>query len=651
MSARKGLAIFCILISGFLHAQDEDDACPMSSNKKARKLYDKALNIARNDKNQARALLIEALEIDPEFAQANQVLGDLLVRSKKTSQAEPYLLKAIELCPDLDAMIYYRLGSIEFAEKRYNEAKVHLAKFVASNAGKEEERSDAREQLTAVTFYVEGFANPVPFEPRPLSLISSPSDEYLPIITPDNKRAYFTRRTFEKAKFTGGINVETKPIERFCFSEQTSNNVFEEGIPMPEPFNKSSNEGGASLSADNKYMFFTICRDEGGDLLNCDIWYSVYSQGVWSPISNAGPEINGKTTWDSQPTLSSDGKTLYFASNRPGGIGELDIWKSLKDKDGKWGSPINLGPTINTAGNEKSPFFHSDGKTLYFSSTGQLGYGGYDIFYAKLGEQEVWHKPKNIGYPINSEKDDLGFFVSTDGKTGYFASDKLKGNGGWDVYYFGLYKEARPERVLFLTGEIRDENNSSVSDAKVEIKNTRTQEITTLDVDSLTGKYVAVVAFNEDHILTVKQSGKAFTSSYFSTSDSTLNQPSEVNMKVEEIKVGKAYTINNINFETNSSELNEQSKNIILEFGSFLKDNSGVKVSIQGHTDNIGDPLSNMTLSKERAKNVYSFLVAQGISESRLSSKGFGMSNPLAGNKTEVGRAKNRRTEFVILEK
>jgi outer membrane protein OmpA-like peptidoglycan-associated protein len=651
MLVRLGLIVLCFFVSSVLLSQDDDASCPMSSNKKARKLYEKALDVARSNRNEARALLAEALELDSEFAQANHVLGDLLLRSKKTAQAEPYLLKAIELCPDLDPTIYYRLGSVEFADKRYNEAKVHLAKFVASNYGKEEERSDAREQLTAATFYVEGFANPVPFEPKPLSKISTTSDEYLPIITPDNKRAYFTRRTFEKAKFTGGINVETKPIERFCFSEQTDNNVFEEGIPMPEPFNKNNNEGGASLSADNKYMFFTICRDEGAELLNCDIWYSIFSQGIWSPIANAGAEINGKTTWDSQPTLSSDGKTLYFASNREGGFGELDIWKSTKDKDGKWGKAVNLGPTINTSGNEKSPFFHSDGKTLYFSSTGHTGYGGYDIFFAKLGDEEVWQKPKNIGYPINSEKDDLGFFVSTDGKTGYFASDKLKGNGGWDVYQFGLYKEARPERVLFLTGEIRDENNAAVSDARVEIKNTRTQEITTLDVDSLTGKYVAVVAFNEDHILTVKQEGKAFTSSYFSTADSSLNKPSEVNMKVEEIKVGKAYTINNINFETNSAELNEQSKNIILEFSAFLKDNPSVKVSIQGHTDNVGDPASNMKLSNDRAKNVYSFLLAQGIVDSRLSSKGFGMNKPIASNANEKGKAKNRRTEFVILSK
>ena len=650
MHIRVLLVFLCLIVApGFAQ---EEEVCPHSEVKKARKLYEKALDVMRGSKSEAKTLLLEALELDPDYAQANLVLGDLSFKGKKMDQAEKYYLRAVEICPEIDDIVYFRLGSIEFGDKKYRESKEHFEKFLKTGKGTAEDQSDAREQLKASVFFIEGFGNPVPFSPKPLSKISSVSDEYLPIITPDNKRAYFTRRTFEKEKFTGGINVETKPVERFSFSESISDNVYSEGAAMPEPFNKNDNEGGASLSADNKYMYFTICRDEGGELLNCDIWFSVFSSGVWSEIKNAGPEINGKTTWESQPSLSSDGKTLYFASNREGGIGQIDIWKSSRDKNGKWSKPLNLGPTINTPENEKSPFFHSDGKTLYFSSTGHLGYGGYDIYFSKLGENDQWATPKNIGYPINSEKDDLGFFVSTDGKTGYFASDKLKGIGGWDVYQFGLYKEARPERVLFLTGEIRDETNQVATDAKVELKNTKTQEVTTVDVDSLTGKYVAVVSFNEDHILTVKQAGKAFTSNYFSAADSSIQaKPIENDMQVEEIKVGKAYRINNINFETNSSELSQQSKNIISEFAAFLKDNPGVNVSIQGHTDNVGDAASNMKLSVERAAAVKQFLIDQGISVTRLDSKGFGMNKPVSSNKTDSGRAKNRRTEFVILSK
>ena len=420
---------------------------------------------------------------------------------------------------------------------------------------------------------------------------------------------------------------------------------------MPSPFNKNSNEGGASLSADNRYMFFTICRKEAAEGLNCDIWYSVYSKGSWSEIKNAGPLVNRKECWDSQPSLSSDGKTLYFVSSRPGGFGELDIWKSLRDKNGEWGEPINLGPSINTKGSEKSPFFHSDGQTLYFSSNGQMGYGGYDNFFSKLDKENNWATPKNIGYPINSENDDLGFFVSTDGKSGYFASNKLKGSGGWDIYSFPLYKEARPERVLFLKGALTDDNNKAVTDGRVELKNTRTKEITTVDVDSLTGKYVAVVSFSDDHILTVKQPGKAFSSEYLSTTDSSLNKPKTLNVEVQKIEVGKNYKLNNIYFETNSSILNSQTIAIIEQLTEFLNENPTVNISIQGHTDNVGDASANLKLSQDRARMVYELLVKNGIDSNRLSSTGYGASKPISTNQTEKGRALNRRTEFTITAK
>ena len=385
--------------------------------------------------------------------------------------------------------------------------------------------------------------------------------------------------------------------------------------------------------------------------MNCDIWYSYFSKGVWAEIKNAGITINGKNTWESQPSLSSDGKTLYFASSREGGFGELDIWKSTKDDKGNWMPPENLGPEINTKGSEKSPFFHSDGKTLYFSSTGHQGYGGYDIYFSKLEDNNVWQIPKNIGFPINSEKDDLGFFVSTDGKSGYFASDKIKGIGGWDVYSFPLYKEARPERVVFVSGELRNEKNEIITDATVEIKNTRTKEVKNIEVDSLTGKYVAVVAFNDDQLITVKKEGKAFTSQYLSTTDSTLNIPKKLDIKMEEIKVGKAYKINNINFGVNSFLINKSTLDIVEELTTYLKENPTIKIAIHGHTDNVGDANSNLKLSNDRAKIVQDLLILNDIPPERLSFKGFGATKPIAHNTNEKGRALNRRTEFLITEK
>ena len=645
----KRIFAFLFIFHSFqLLAQDKEDPCPLSEVKKAKKYYNEAIDVVRSNRNEARMLLGKALEIDPEFARANYMIADLLIKGKKAKEAEPYLLKVATLCPDLDPMVFFRLGSIAFGEKRFAECNKFLQKFLDSDYKKEKERNEATEMFASASFFLEGFSKPVPFDPKPLQAICTSADEYLPIITADNKFAYFTRSTFEVQK---GLTSEPKRIERFSVSNGLGENNFEKGIPMTAPFNKNNNEGGATLSADNKNMYFTICKNDGGDLLNCDIWYSYFSKGVWAEIKNAGITINGKNTWESQPSLSSDGKTLYFASSREGGFGELDIWKSTKDDKGNWMPPENLGPEINTKGSEKSPFFHSDGKTLYFSSTGHQGYGGYDIYFSKLEDNNVWQIPKNIGFPINSEKDDLGFFVSTDGKSGYFASDKIKGVGGWDIYSFPLYKEARPERVVFVSGELRNEKNEIITDATVEIKNTRTKEVKNIEVDSLTGKYVAVVAFNDDQLITVKKEGKAFTSQYLSTTDSTLNIPKKLDIKMEEIKVGKAYKINNINFGVNSFLINKSTLDIVEELTTYLKENPTIKIAIHGHTDNVGDANSNLKLSNDRAKIVQDLLILNDIPAERLSFKGFGATKPIAPNTNEKGRALNRRTEFLITEK
>jgi outer membrane protein OmpA-like peptidoglycan-associated protein/tetratricopeptide (TPR) repeat protein len=643
------LLILLILISGSgIFAQQQDDPCPLPDNKKARKLYQEAIDKVRSNRNEARGLLRQALEIEPDFGRANFMMGDILLKSERVKEAEPFLRLAAEQCPELNFTIYFKLGSIAFGEKQYAESMSYLEKFIASNEGKENERSEAREMLTACKFFMEGFAHPVPFNPNPLNHVCTDADEYLPIITADNEKLYFTRRIYQITRAAYG--EEKKQIEKFSVAQASSENQFGKGAPLPYPFNQSGNEGGASLTADNKYMYFTICKQNGPNL-NCDIYYSVFSKDEWSEIRSLGPSVNGPDSWDSQPSVSADGKTIYFASNRPGGLGELDIWKTTRNSDGTWTTPENLGPDINTPGSEKSPFFHSDGQTLYFSSTGLMGFGGYDIFMSKLEENGKWKNPKNLGYPINSEMDDLGFFVSTDGKTGYFASDKLKGAGGWDIYAFELYKEARPERVFFFSGELKDENNNTVTEARVEIKNVKTKEITTIDVDSLTGKYVAVMAFNEDHILTVKQAGKAFTSQYLSKSDSSLNKPKKIDLEVREIKVGTPYKINNIHFETNSYDLTEQTIYIVKELALFLEENASVKIAIHGHTDNVGDLKNNLLLSENRAKKVFSILTESGIDPARLSAKGFGASKPVASNNTESGRALNRRTEFVITDK
>jgi outer membrane protein OmpA-like peptidoglycan-associated protein len=454
------------------------------------------------------------------------------------------------------------------------------------------------------------------------------------------------------------------------FSTRGKNGEFDKGNMLSAPFNSSDNEGGPTLTIDNKYLFFTANRyvettvgKRTTSYYNGDIWYSVFENDTWSPILNMGPKVNNPNTWESQPTISSDGKTLYFVSDRPGGYGGYDIYKTTKDAKGEWGVATNLGPQINTPGNEKSPFIHTDSQTLYFCSadkydeekdttySGHLGLGGYDIFFSKMQTDGKWSTPKNLGYPINTKADELSFFVSTDGKLGYFSSNKLNGVGGWDLFSFDLYPEARPSKVLFLKGEIKDQKTNEPIRAKVELKNAITKQITEIPVDTVTGKYAIAVLFKNDYIMTVQKDGYAYDSKYFAKNDTAIEKPVNVDFDVKPIEIGAAYKLNDIKFPTNSAELNEDSKTVIKEFMKFLNENPKISVSINGHTDDVGNDEANMKLSDDRAKSVYDFLILNGIKNIRLKYHGFGETKPIESNKTEAGRAMNRRTEFVITGK
>jgi outer membrane protein OmpA-like peptidoglycan-associated protein len=327
---------------------------------------------------------------------------------------------------------------------------------------------------------------------------------------------------------------------------------------------------------------------------------------------------------------------------------------STKNEKGAWTTPVNLGNVINTPEHELTPFIHSDSQTLYFASKGHKGMGGYDLYYSKKDSLGNWMKPRNMGYPINTEYDENSFFVSLDGTKGYFATDrtddKLKGPGGLDIFSFDLYKEARPEEVVFIEGTVKRDDNKPVV-GEIELVDMVTNEVTKVDIDSTDGKYVAVVTNKNDMLLTLKAEGVAFTSKIIDSDETQKGEPTTVNVETKEIEVGEEYRLNDINFASNSSELNDKTKFIIKEFSGFLKKNPKLKISINGHTDNVGDDQGNLTLSANRAKAVYEYLITLGIAAERMAHKGYGEKVPIASNNSEFGRAKNRRTEFVITAK
>ena len=419
---------------------------------------------------------------------------------------------------------------------------------------------------------------------------------------------------------------------------------------MPFPFNRNSNEGGASITIDNNTLYFTVCTNLASGYNNCDLFYTFrQTDGKWSEIIAFEKNINGSRSWESQPSVSADGGTIIFASDRRGGFSGSDLYIIQKDKKGNWSGPKNLGKNINTQSNEKSPFLHPDNQTLFFASNQFPSVGGYDIFYSRKDSLGNWQKPKNIGFPINTVSDEVSLFVSTDGDKAYFASNDFDGVGGWDIYSFDLYDGAKPERVLFLKGKLKDKSNNLLQGASIQLKNIRTKENQQIFVQN--GEYTIAVTLDEgdDILFSINKKGYAFNSTYISFDDDSFSSPRRIDFEVEKLGNGKVFRLDNIYFASNSFNLNNISKEILLAFIDYLKLNNSLKLAIHGHTDNVGSASANLLLSKNRAKEVFSFLLNNGIKKERLDFQGFGEEKPITTNKTNNGRAQNRRTEFVIL--
>ena len=666
------------LLNYSVYCQDEDNPCKVK-NKQAEKIFKKATNEYKsgNISNSAK-LFKETIDEEPDYVDAYYALGKIYLRKSffNLSSVKRNFKKVEELCPTYDPEIYYYLGDIylgeadgyynkgdfKHAEKKYDSAYFYFKEFIKDpDKIKSEAKYNHADSVVKYTKTLKDITSkPVPFNPVFVKGISTSLDEYLPVITPDNNMAFFVRKFKAPLSKSSLFKTEDKYMEKFMFSIRDAKGDFDIGKEMEHPFNTTDNQGAATITIDNKTLYFVVCEWlKDNSYFNCDICMSEFINERWSDIKNLGLKVNGNKTWETQPSISNDGKTLYFISDRNGGYGGYDMYKTTKDAKGEWGLAENMGPYINTSGNEKSPFIHTDDQTLYFSSTGLPGLGGYDIFMSKRGSDNKFGLPRNLGYPINTQSDDVGFFVSTDGHYGYFASNKYKGPGGWDIYYFDLYPEARPDSVLFVKGNVKEELKNETNEesdnapifAKVELKNIKTNQVKEIPVDSITGKYVIATAFKNDYMLTVKSDSFAYISKYISKKDTNFQKVAQVDFEIKSIEVGESYQLNDILFAFGNYDLEEDSKRTIDGFIDFLNDHPTMKVSINGHTDNVSGADFNQTLSENRAKSVYDYMIEKGVDALRLTYKGFGITKPVATNETEEGRTKNRRTEFVIIEK
>ncbi len=644
--------IFGLFASFSLLAQGEIELgeCEQAPNEKIEKQINKALSsLRKEDLKMARIYINNALKIDEQNAHGLYLMGELALREKNVKRAEQYWTQLIEICPNYRAEVQFFLGVIFVEKGQKAKSKEMLNLFLKNPERDRIYDKEAKSIVEEIELQENMYANPVPFNPRTVDDICTPADEYLAIISPDEDLCFFTRRSKQKSNKYDGPATSTRIIEEFCLARKNDDGTYAIGESMGYPFNESYNEGGPTITANNRELYFTVCQVNKEGRENCDIYYVKKDGNYWGEIN----KVEGINTddWESQPSISSDGKYLYFVSNRKGGIGGLDIYVAKRKLNGQWEAPINLGKNINTRKNEKSPFIHSDSQTFYFASNGQPTMGGYDIYYSKKNNDETYGKPVNIGYPINTKADEIALFVSLNGQRAFFSSNKLKGPGGWDFYEFDLHAAARPEQVALVKGTLLDEEKEVVEGAELTIKNLKTKEVKIIDVDEITGEYASVVLIKEKEylILKVEKEGAAFNSKLVDLDDEdSENGVVETEFEVAPIEVGKEYRLNDIKFATDSYELTEKAKLVIEEFILFLNEQPRMKVDIQGHTDNVGSASDNLALSKNRAKVVYEYLLNHGISASRLKWHGFGQSKPISSNANEIGRAQNRRTVFVI---
>ncbi len=653
---------FCLLLLLTIFIDTTVEAQKLTTkSKKAAALYKKGSDYYANNKFEfAKMPLEDAIIKDPSFIEAYILLSEVYYEQENYQKQAEYLEEAVGIDSTFYVLSYYNLGVANFYQDKFDDAAKWFTKYYdVTKSSKGKARVEAwRKKLE---FAKKTKSNPMHIEAVNLGpAINSKYNEYWPSVTADDKIMVYTvlvpRDTaMMVSQFTPAMANYFH--EDFFRSIKDNSGDWGKRAALPSPINSNMNEGAQSLSADGNWMFFTACgrSDSRG---SCDIYFSYRTEYGWSAPKNIGPPVN-TPYWESQPSFSADGRTLYFASSREGGKGGNDIWKAdllgLKtDGTPFFGNPVNLGDSINTYANEAAPFIHQDNKTLYFSSTGWPGLGEMDIFMSRLDENGQFQKAQNLGYPINSSGDDIGLVVTANGQKAYFASERLgESYGGKDIYSFAMPKELQPTPVSYVKGRVFDMETKEKLKASFELKDLETKKmVVQASSTDFSGEFLICLPIGSSYALNVSKKGYLFYSDHFDMENkTTVDDPKVLDIYLKPIKVGEQIVLKNIFFETNSFALKSISTVELDKLVSFLQLNETLKVKFVGHTDNVGTAEYNKDLSEKRAHEVYNYIVEAGIPKERLSFEGKGMSVPVADNNTEEGRAQNRRTELEIVGK
>lgn len=700
------LIVFFCFVSYSLNAQNYTTKKNVTG--KAKTYYEEGMkhNYA-NENEKALKAFTSALKEDTHFIDAQIQQGAMFLELNKLPEAQIAFEKVLQIDPNYSPLVYYSLGNIALKQEKYIKAAENYENY-AKNAKSNETLKEKAERFAENARFTENaLMHPVPFKPILLNeKINDPLySQYRAALTAEENMLVFTRLINKQEDIYFSIrDTGIDAMHRISTDWQTAQ-------PLAEINTGDGNEGSHCISADGRLLLFTDCGREINGKKSCDIYYSVKTpEKNWSSPRPFGGNAINTEAWESQPSLSADNRLLFFASNRAGGYGGIDIWYS-RFGAGKWSTPRNAGPMINTKYDDEMPFLHADGTSFYFMSDGHPGMGGKDLYLSRISFEQIalsneppidsssklkaqnskpdtliFSKPINLGYPINTKDNEGTLTVSIDGKTAYYSrnsfeqlalsnesatdqSSKLKAQSPKHInlYSFELPVAVQAQPVTYIKAQVRDAVTQQNLVARIEVLDLLTQKIIAQSRTTDSGVFLICLPIGKNYAMNVTREGYAFSSDNFNlTEQHGILQPFVKTIFLTPIKPqgNQSQTnrptdqptnrlnpiiLKNIFFETAQAELKRESQPELNKLRLLLKENPTMRIEIRGHTDNVGNENENQILSQRRAKAVYDFLIQKGIEATRLTYKGFGKMLPIDTNDTEQGRANNRRTEFVIL--
>lgn len=629
--SKKSIHSFFLLCGGFLFCTSYT---LFSQNlNAAKKNYQKAL-VALDEKNYAicQPLLQQSMQEDSTFIDPVLTLFQLSFELKQYTKSIDYFELARKMDTSQAMPLTIKFASCFASLGNYAKAKKVTESFLNAGYSNAILKDKAKQLLSTCNF---ALSHPIASEITIENMgdsINTKASEYFPCFTQGDSTLYFMRR----------MNIQREDF----FSSKNTAKGFSKAVLLSDSINGANKKGSMSFSTDLQTLYFAAEYPITG-YGRYDIYKSNKVDNRWSAPKNLGSNIN-TDFWDSAPSITSDGNTLYFSSNRPGGFGGIDLYVCYKNEKGYWEEAVNMGPEINTTADEQTPFIHKDGKTLYFSSSGWPGFGGSDFFVSRLKINGGWTTPLNLGYPINTLENEGSIAVANNGQEAFIASDRSDSRGELDIYKVTLSFASRANKRYFLKGVLNDSVFKKNISGNIQLKDpTDATILAKIKVDSL-GQFIVELPYLDSIGIIITSPLYENSNMVLTSASLMVDQPITQYFYLTPLKNTLTQTFINVLFATNSDKLIKGSEKELTELIDFLSKSKTSTVLIEGHTDNKGNSKVNKILSLKRARTIANYLVKKGINSKRITTMGYGDALPITSNATEEGRSKNRRTTFTL---